>query len=37
VPQCGEQKFKFYGVLSEDVEGLDDSFRRARKIVKSDY
>ena len=36
VPQCEERKFKFYGVLSENVEELDDSFRRARKIVTSD-
>jgi len=33
VPQCVQQKFKFCGVLNEDVEGLDYSFRRARKIA----
>jgi hypothetical protein len=36
VPQCREQKCKFYGVLSADVEGLGDSFSRAGKIATSD-
>jgi hypothetical protein len=37
VRKWGQQKFQFYGVLSEDVEGLDDSSRRACKIATSDY